>query len=116
MPAFDARWIRLLVVAGAIVGSALVSSAALATDGPPPSEPPAADVGSSDDDPSGAEVVVVDPPLDDGVVVEIVLPDLDLIGPAGVASKDAEGTPLDEPSVATPEWLPAASTAVEPSD
>ncbi len=63
MRAFDARWIRLAIAAGAIVGSALVSSVAVAADESPSTEPPPttpSDVASIDVDPDSADVIVVD--------------------------------------------------------
>jgi len=103
MCAFDVRWARLAVAAGAIVGSALVSSVAVATDESPPIDPPpteTTDIGSVDVDQSSAEVIVVDPPppFEDIAVIEIVLPDPEMIDPEMIDPEviDPEAT---EPAV-----------------
>jgi len=101
MRTFDARWVRLAVAAGAIVGSALVSSVAVAADESPPIDPPAvdtADIGSVEVDQISAEVIVVDPPIEDIAVIEIVLPDPELIDPEVIDPEviDPEAT---EPAV-----------------
>ena len=135
MRAVDVRWIRLAVAAGAIVGSALVSSVAVATDETASTEPPPttlADVASIDADPDGADVIVVDPPPDapfeDIAVIEIVAPEtgavgLDAIEPAIVESMVDTAASVDESPVApSSEVMPLVATeatdpaAVEPEE
>ncbi|MGA7759134.1 MAG: hypothetical protein WCA57_14945, partial [Ilumatobacteraceae bacterium] len=103
MRRFDARWVPLMIAAGAFVGSALVSSVAVANDEPPPIDqpelvvepaaeapppaiPPSADpsptdeggvdtidIAQGDDDMVSGEAP--DPPFDDIAVIEMVMPD-----------------------------------------
>jgi hypothetical protein len=56
MGRFDVRWLRLAVVAGAIAGSALVSSAVVATDELPPID---------ESEVSTVDVPPIDPPVAD---------------------------------------------------
>ncbi len=123
MRQFDVRWVRLAVVAGAIVGSALVSSVATATDESPsidelvlvvepaatdqvPPDPPVTDQTDSSSigiEQPVAEVIGVAPPLDDIVVIEILAAEPDVIEPPVAdevdgATPDGE-TELGEPGV-----------------
>jgi hypothetical protein len=91
MRILDVRWVRLAIAAGAIAGSALVSSVAVAADESPPTEPPVtttSDIASIEVDQSSADVIVVAPPPDspiaDGAVIEIVTPDPEVNGPGTV--------------------------------
>lgn len=110
MRQFGVRWVRLAVVAGAIVGSALVSSVAVATDESPSIdelvlvvEPAATDqvppvLDQTDSSSTGieqpiAEVIDVAPPLDDIVVIEILAAEPDVIEPP--VADEVDGATLD---------------------
>ena len=106
MRAFDVRWIRLAIAAGAIVGSALVSSVAVATDEAPSTEPPPttpSDVASIAADPVSADVIVVDPPpaapFEDVAVIEIVMPEPESIEPEAIEPAIVEPALDSSPSV-----------------
>ncbi len=125
MRAFDVRWVRLAVAAGAIVGSALVSSVAVATDESPPIDPPpteTTDIGTVDVDQSSAEVIVVDPPppFEDIAVIEIVLPDQETIVPEVVEPEAIEPEMTDpeatEPVVAEMVLRSAPDSATLPDE
>ncbi len=112
MRAFDVRWVRLAVAAGAIVGSALVSSVAVATDEAPPIDPApteTTDIGPADVGQSSTELIVVDPPppFEDIAVIEIVLPDPEMPDPEML---DPE---FVEPEMIEPEML--GPDATEPA-
>ena len=121
MRAFNVRLVRLAVAAGAIAGSALVSSVAQAADETPSTEPPSvttSDVASVTEviavDPA-AEVIVVDPPSDalfeDIAVIEIVVPKAEGVepDPSNTASSADELTTVASSA-------PAPALAMETSE
>jgi hypothetical protein len=120
MRVLDVRWVRLAIAAGAIVGSALVSSVAVAADESPPPEPPAtpsADVSSIEVEQNGADVIVVDPspgtPLEEIAVIEIVAPDPEVIGSGTVDPTVVEPVAPTDGEESADE--PIAMTASEPA-
>jgi LPXTG-motif cell wall-anchored protein len=125
MRVLDVRWARLAVAAGAIVGSALVSSVAVAADDSPPTEPPVAatpDLASTEVEQHSDDVTIVTPPgtpFEDIAVIEIAAPVPDVVGPGTVDPTVVEPTaagageePADE-SVAPPVSDPAAVTSLD---
>jgi LPXTG-motif cell wall-anchored protein len=127
MRAFNVRLVRLAVAAGAIVGSALVSSVAMATDESLPIEPSPTAPAPIEIDQSGADVIVIDPPpgvpFEDLAVIEVVTPDPEVVEPEVIDSAASvdESTTMST-TVASPEPMPAASLdatdpgAVEPEE
>ncbi len=90
MRAFDVRLVRLAVAAGAIAGSALVSSVAVATDESFSIEPSPTAPASIDVEQNAADVIVIDLPPDaafeDIAVIEIVMPEPEVVEPDVVAT------------------------------
>jgi hypothetical protein len=118
MGGFDVRWLRLAVVAGAIAGSALVSSGVMATDELPPIDE--LELSTITDVPATVTIVVEAPPdiaIDDIDVIEMVI-EMVIVEDDTTESEPA-GNPSEEPEAELPTATPLATplaTSLEHED